>query len=46
MRKADAVLKRTYGLGPAKRSQTKKRGFAKEAPQRKASGPITKRKGF
>jgi hypothetical protein len=46
MRKADAVLKRTYGLGPAKRSQTKNCGFAKAAPQRKASGPINKWKGF
>ena len=40
--RADALLKRTYGLGPAKLSQTKNRGFAKAAPQRKASGPINK----
>jgi hypothetical protein len=45
-RKADAVLKRTCGLGQAKRSQTKNRGFAKAAPQRKASGPINKWKRF
>jgi hypothetical protein len=46
MRKADAVLKRTYGLGPTKRSQIKRRGFAKAAPRRKASGPSNKWKGF
>jgi hypothetical protein len=46
MRKADVVLNRTYGLGPAKRSQIKNRGFAKAAPQRKATGPINKWKGF
>ena len=46
MRKADGVLKRTYVLGPAKRSQIKRRRFAKPAPWRKASGPINKWKGF
>jgi hypothetical protein len=42
MRKADAVLKATYGLKPAKRQEIKSRGFAKPAPQRKASAPIKK----
>jgi len=46
MRKAGAVLKRKYRLGPAKRSKIKNRGFAKAAPQRRASGPINKWKGF
>jgi hypothetical protein len=46
MRKADAVLMRTYGLGRAKRSQIKERRFAKAAPRRKASEPINKWEGF
>ena len=46
MRKADGVLKRTYVLGPAKRSQIKRRRFAEPAPWRKASGPINKWKGL
>jgi hypothetical protein len=46
MRKAGGVLKRTYVLGPAKRSQIKRRRFAKPAPWRKTSGPINNWKGF
>jgi hypothetical protein len=46
MRKAGGVLKRTYVLGPAKRSQIKRRRLAKPAPWRKASGPINKWKAF
>jgi hypothetical protein len=46
MRKADAVLKHTYGLKPAKRSKLKSRGFAKAAPQRKASSQVNKWRGF
>jgi hypothetical protein len=46
MRKAGGVLKRTYVLGPAKRSQIKRRRFANPASWRKASGPINKWKGF
>jgi len=46
MRKADGVLKRTYVIGPAKRSQINRRRLAKAAPRRKASGPIDKWKGF
>ena len=46
MRYADGVLKRPNGLGPAKRSQIKRRRFAKAAAWRKASGPINKWKGF
>jgi len=46
MRKAGGVPKRTYELGPGKRSQIKRRGFANPAPWRKASGPINKLKGF
>ncbi|WP_316214165.1 MULTISPECIES: hypothetical protein [unclassified Bradyrhizobium] len=46
MRKADRVLKRAYGLEPSTRAKIKSRGFAKAPPQRKASAPINKWKGF
>jgi hypothetical protein len=46
MCEAGAVLKRTYGLSPAKRSQIKKHGLAKAAPKRKESGPMNKWEGF
>src|SRR5689334_20659111 len=39
MRKANGALKRAYVLGPASRSQIKRRRFAKRAPWRNASGP-------
>jgi len=42
MRKADGVLKRTYVLGPAKRSQINRRQLAEAAPWRKASEPTNK----
>ena len=46
MAKADAVLKASYGLKPAKRSKLQGGGFRKAAPQRKASSPVQKWKGF
>ena len=46
VRKADGVLKRTYVLGPAKRSQIKRGRFAEPAPWRKAFGPINQWKRF
>lgn len=46
MRKADAVLKSTYGLKPAKRSRIKNRGFAKAQRRNEASRPIEKWRGF
>lgn len=46
MQKADRVLKRTYDLVPAKRAKIASRGFAKAAPQRKASSPVNKWSGF
>jgi len=46
MRKADAVLKSTYGLKPAKRSKIRSRGFDQARPQRTASSPIEKWRGF
>lgn len=39
MAKADAVLRKTYGLGPSKQ-KIKSRGFGKREPQRTASRPI------
>lgn len=42
MAKADAVLKKTYGLKPT-RQKIQSRGFAKSAPQRTASRPIERR---
>jgi hypothetical protein len=46
MAKADAVLKETYGLKPAPRVKIQSRGFAKSEPQRRASAPIEKWRGF
>lgn len=37
---------RHVGLSPAPRSKIKSRGFAKAAPQRKASSPVNKWRGF
>jgi hypothetical protein len=42
MAKADAVLKKTYGLTPS-RKKIQSRGFAKSAPQRTASRPVERR---
>lgn len=42
MAKADAVLKSTYGLRPA-RQTIQSAGFRKSAPQRSASRPIERR---
>lgn len=46
MAKADAVLKKSYGLEPSKRSTLQGAGFRKAKPQRKASTPVQKWKGF
>lgn len=46
MAKADRVLKRTFDLEPTKRAKIASRGFAKAPPQRKASAPIEKWRGF
>jgi hypothetical protein len=46
MRKADAVLKATYGLRPPKRQQIKSRGFQPVERQRRASSPINKWRGY
>ena len=43
---ADAVLKASYGLKPSKRSKIKGGGFRKAEPQRKASTPVEKWKGY
>jgi len=45
MAKADAVLKSTYGLKPAKK-KIQSKGFTKAAPQRRASTPPDKWRGF
>lgn len=42
MAKADRVLRKNYGLRPA-RTKIKSRGFAPAAPQRSASRPLEKR---
>jgi hypothetical protein len=42
MAKADRVLRKSYGLRPA-RQKIQSRGFAKAAPQRTASRPIERR---
>jgi hypothetical protein len=42
MAKADAVLKKTYGLTPSKQ-KIQSRGFAKREPQRTASRPVERR---
>ena len=46
MAKADAVLKASFGLKPSKTKKIQSRGFGKAPPQRKASSPIEKWKGF
>jgi hypothetical protein len=46
MRKADRTVKKRFGLRPAPRVKIQSRGFAKAAPQRKASAPIEKWRGF
>ena len=46
MRKADAVTKATYGLKPAPRQKINSPGFRKAPPQRRASTPTTKWRGF
>jgi len=46
MQKADRVLKQTYHLKPTPRAKIQSRGFEKAAPQRKASAPIEKWRGF
>lgn len=46
MRKADAVLKSTYDLKPAPRQKIRSAGFRKATPQRRASTPIAKWRGF
>lgn len=46
MQKADRVLKQTFDLKPSPRAKIQSRGFAKAAPQRKASAPIEKWRGF
>jgi hypothetical protein len=45
MAKADAVLKLTYGLKPSKK-KIQSRGFTKASPQRRASTPPDKWRGF
>jgi 5-methylcytosine-specific restriction protein A len=46
MRKADRTVKKRFGLRPAPRAKIQSRGFAKSPPQRKASAPIEKWRGF
>ena len=46
MRKADAVLKKNFGLQPPKRQPIASRGFAKAQGQRRASSPVNKWKGY
>jgi hypothetical protein len=46
MRKADRVLKKTYGLQPTKRQPIASRGFANAQGQRRASSPVNKWKAF
>jgi hypothetical protein len=46
MRKADAVLKKNFGLQPTKRQPIASRGFAKAQGQRRASSPVNKWKGY
>jgi hypothetical protein len=46
MSTADRKLKAAFGLKPAKRSKLKTRGFGKAPPQRRASAPIEKWKGY
>ena len=46
MRKADRTIKKRFGLRPAPRAKIQSKGFAKAPPQRKASAPIEKWRGF
>ena len=46
MRKADRVLKKNFGLERDRRSKLQSRGFQQAAPQRTASRPTTKFRGF
>lgn len=46
MAKADAVLKKSFGLTPTKRQKIAGAGFAKAERQRRASGPVNKWRGF
>lgn len=46
MRKADRTLKQRFNLRPVQRTKIQSRGFAKAGPQRKASTPIEKWRGF
>jgi len=46
MRKADRVLKKTYGLQPTRRATIASRGFAKAEGQRRASSPVNKWRGY
>lgn len=46
MRKADAVLKSTYGLKPTQRQKIQSPGFRKAPGQRRASSPVNKWRGF
>jgi hypothetical protein len=46
MRKADRVLKKNFGLERDRRPKLQSRGFQQAAPQRTASRPTTKFRGF
>jgi 5-methylcytosine-specific restriction protein A len=46
MAKADAVLKKSFGLEPTARQKIASRGFSKAPPQRRASSEINKWRGF
>jgi hypothetical protein len=46
MAKADRVLKKSFGLMPAKRAKIASPGFRKAAKQNRASTPVNKWKGF
>ena len=46
MRKADRTIKHRFGLKPTPRAKIPSRGFPKSIPQRRASTPINKWRGF
>lgn len=46
MRKADRTIKARFNLKPTPRAKIQSRGFAKSEPQRRASAPIEKWRGF
>jgi hypothetical protein len=46
MRKADRTIKARFNLKPAPRKKMQSRGFDKASPQRKASAPVEKWRGF